>query len=81
MYDDGHDLNIFDVTIKVPLEFPDVPPIVKFAEYSLEHSSIKKICNADGTIKSTSLSSIKWDDKMGLGEYLMNIYNKIKSRY
>lgn len=81
MYDDGRDLHIVTLTMKVPMEFPAVPPIVKFESQWLDVERIRKFCNDDGTIVSKYLSAIEWNGKkMGLGEYLMQVYNKLRGR-
>ena len=81
MYDDGKELYIIEMKIRVPHEFPLVPPVITFAPHCLEIEKVKKISNDDGTINNKYFSQIEWDPKrMGIGEYLMQIHNKIRNR-
>lgn len=78
IYDDGTDLNIFELTFNCSLKFPEEPPIITFAQFSLEHPRIQKLCNSDGTISNAYLSKIEWNSKMGIGEYLTKVYERIQ---
>ena len=83
VYDDGRDdFNIFELKVKVPMNFPDVPPVATFANAHLSHSRISRMCNSDGTLNSSYLSAITsdWNNKMELPEFLMLLYNKIRNR-
>ena len=69
------------INVKVSLDFPKVPPSVKFLSHVLEYDKVKRMCNDDGTINTKYLQKIEWDPKrMGIGEYLMQVYNAIRSR-
>lgn len=83
IYDDGKELYIIEVTMKIPLEeeFYVKPPIIKFAPHCLEFDKVKRMVNDDGTINNKYLAVITWDaKKMGIGEYLTQVYDRIRAR-
>ena len=79
IFDDGENLNIVDVKIKCTEKFPYEVPIVTFPQYWLENKSIKKICNSDGTLNKNTMEQLNkiWNDKLGIGDYLVNLGKKI----
>lgn len=86
VFDDGNELSIFELTLNVPMDFPDSPPTATFAQHCLDNSRINRMCKLDGTGTlnddyQTRIIS-EWNSKnMEIPEYLMWLYNKIKSKY
>lgn len=80
IYYEGQEPVIFDLKVRVPLNFPDVAPIATFSKESIQHARINRMCNSDGTLNSQYLSatSSEWNNHMELPEFLMLLYNKIK---
>ena len=76
IYDDGREYHIIDITIRVPLDFPKVAPIVKFAPQSFQLERVKRMCNDDGTINNKYLSMIEWDPKRRSEEHTSELQSQ-----
>ena len=79
MYDDGNNLNVFEVVCRCTPNYPDERPILIFSKDSLKHKRIKRICDNYGYLTDQALSLCKWNENMLLGDYLtavLNIINK-----
>lgn len=83
IYDDGQsDLLVFGLDIYCPLDFPNSPPVVKFNDEAKKHRFVAKMLDKNGEISKDYITSFGWDaSKMGIGEYLVRIYDKIRDRY
>ena len=81
MYDDGDNLNVFEVLCRCPFSYPDEKPILTFSKESLQHKKIKKMCNSDGSLTENALTFCKWNENMLLGDYLTSVLNVISSRH
>jgi hypothetical protein len=77
IYDDGRsDLLIFELTFECTKDFPNEAPIITFSPYCLENTRVANICDDDGKIKKEI--KIDWNNKTGVGEYLVTVLNKIR---
>jgi len=77
MYDDGENMNIFELTIHCTKNYPKERPIIIFAQQSLEHKRLKKVCNSDGHLIEPVIQLIKSDETTLLGDYLTSVLNII----
>ena len=77
MYDDGNNLNVFEVSSRCTSDYPKEKPILKFSKESLQHKKVKKICDADGNLTENAITLSKWNENMLLGDYLNAVLNVI----
>ena len=73
MFDDGENINVFELLCRCTLNFPKKRPIVQFSKTSLEYKRIKKLCDKDGNLMESALVLIKYSENMSLGDYLEEI--------
>lgn len=73
MYDDGINLNIFELQCYCPNNFPEVPPVATFSKESLENKKVTKICDKQGNLTQESINAIQWSSDMNLGDFLNKI--------
>lgn len=77
MYDDGYNLNVFEVLCRCTLNYPNERPILIFSQESLKHKRVKRICDEKGYLTENAEASIKLSEDMLLGDYLSSVLNLI----
>ena len=81
MYDDGENLNVFEVSCRCPMNYPKERPILTFSKESMQHKRVKKICDAEGNLTENAATLAKWNENMLLGDYLSAVLNVISGNY
>ena len=77
VYDDGNNLNVFEVSCRCGLNYPQERPILTFSKESLLHKTIKKRCDPEGNLTDETALLTKWNENMLLGDYLSAVLKVI----
>jgi len=77
IYDDGDNMNIFELAVRCTPLFPTERPILTFSEQSMTNKRIKKLCDSTGKLTESAKQLIKWNETQSLGDYLSAVLDII----